>query len=599
MAELVHFADQLVVPVTEDLLDRRLILLHEVANAEGADHAWSDPIGPVTTLSDAPQQLVATGGPGQVTIDHLPAAGAVGYRYDVATTTPLPHIDDPLTDTSGPDSATFEIVDPGVTQDASGLHLPVTAKGAHLGSTVRTRRLPLAGHMATVRLAAPAPAGNGSRTWELAWTADDTGGNRIGFVWNDDAWSVRLAEGGTHGWLVSPWGTRDASVDWARIRHDGTYAIVETSPDGVVWTEAASVVLAPSWDLTAGRFVLDAEFWGSEDPAEVVFADFAYQPDPTVPAGTPIGLSGDYTTPPHVIPGLATGVDLFVRVAADLDPGWSDWTGWASFSTSGDDGPDDPPPPVGDAVDGNTGGLEWYWDANNFTDSLGGEVTQQESTSSAITLVTSPKLAGNNTVRIECVGPRDNGVAGSGSYGKRTEVRFRDHALAPTIGTTRVYGFLVYVDQLLLPPAGSHSFLTLVQFHGGAGSPVFALEFDPDGSLHMWRRGGDPQVNSGWEKRKILNPGQFQLKRTYPVMVETRWESSASAGGYHKLWLDGVSSSAWESHGKTRYASSLPYWKAGFYGTQRDGTCVAYYDNFCRSSGPNARANVLRKLGLG
>jgi Polysaccharide lyase len=185
--------------------------------------------------------------------------------------------------------------------------------------------------------------------------------------------------------------------------------------------------------------------------------------------------------------------------------------------------------------------------------------SQQEKTEDRITLTTSTPLQGAYTALVKA-GPSDDNVAGSGRS-VRAEIVFR--RFSSMFGGASLEGKETWVtwQQRLDSNFELAGWAIITQFHGGSGSPVFAIQANgpPPGKFFVFVRGGPVNGNRRVVRlQQRLLPG-LRLR----FKVYHRWSTGSS--GRVRLWLNGVLKTT--IVGPNLYAGyeSRPYHKAGIY----------------------------------
>lgn len=186
-------------------------------------------------------------------------------------------------------------------------------------------------------------------------------------------------------------------------------------------------------------------------------------------------------------------------------------------------------------------------------------VSQQESSSGRIALTASDPLQGRYSALVKN-GPADIGVAGAGSS-LRTEIAFAFFADAFG-GSLEGKESWVTWEQKLDAAFQIASWCIITQFHGGTGSPVFAIEADPpapDGVLYTVIRGGD--VNANYRAIPIAKPVPRGMLMRFKVFHH--WSTGPS--GRVKVWLNDAL--VVDDQGPNLYKGheSGPHHKAGVY----------------------------------
>jgi hypothetical protein len=191
-----------------------------------------------------------------------------------------------------------------------------------------------------------------------------------------------------------------------------------------------------------------------------------------------------------------------------------------------------------------------------------------EITPGRITLTTNNPLEGAYSAYI---------LNGSGDYpvqsGHRTEITFR--SFRDSFGGGSMQGIESWVtwEQYLDPNFEILTWCIITQFHGGSGSPVFAIEANgssPAGLVAVVRGGS---VNGNYRYSTLATPiprGQHLRFKVYHL-----W--STGSDGVVKVWLDDVLK--WTTNGPNLYVEleTAPYQKGGIY---RAHDPLPSYDSF-------------------
>lgn len=184
----------------------------------------------------------------------------------------------------------------------------------------------------------------------------------------------------------------------------------------------------------------------------------------------------------------------------------------------------------------------------------------QQSSSGRISVSTSGPLEGAYSALIKN-SASDYPVAS----GQRTEINFGTIS-AFCFGGGSLQGKETWAEWKVRLDANfeitSSGFCIITQFHGGTGSPVFAIEADPPagtGILYYVARGG--AVNANYRTVQIANP--VPKGQTLHFKVYRLWSTSGT--GRSKLWLNGAL--AVDESGPNLYTGneSAPYHKGGIY----------------------------------
>jgi chitodextrinase len=239
--------------------------------------------------------------------------------------------------------------------------------------------------------------------------------------------------------------------------------------------------------------------------------------------------------------GLACGTSYTFGVVARDAAGNSSSQAVLQVSTSACS-PPPPSPTPGYAADFETG---------DFSQVL----SQQETTPDRITLTTSDPLEGSYTALAK---------VGSSDYvasGRRSEIYFR--GVASMFGGASLEGKETWItwEERLDPNFELTGWAIITQFHGGSGSPVFAIEANgpSPGRLIAVVRGGP--VNGNYQSAVLAEPVPLGMRLQFKVYH--RW--STGSGGRVQVWLNGVLKATINGPNLYTGYESAPYHKAGIY----------------------------------
>jgi hypothetical protein len=197
------------------------------------------------------------------------------------------------------------------------------------------------------------------------------------------------------------------------------------------------------------------------------------------------------------------------------------------------------------------------FEAGNFSQVL----SLQQSTGGRISIATGTDvLEGSYSALVRNSYPQDYPVAA----GQRTEMVFGD-VNQMVFGGGSLQGketWCTWMERLASNFEITSSWCIITQFHGGTGSPVFAVEANGPSSagvLYIVMRGGAP--NAGYRQYQIaptVPRGQTMSFKVYRL-----WSTSGS--GRTKVWLNGAL--VVDDTGANLYVGgeSAPYHKAGVY----------------------------------
>lgn len=217
----------------------------------------------------------------------------------------------------------------------------------------------------------------------------------------------------------------------------------------------------------------------------------------------------------------------------------------------------------------------------DFADGTFDQVTsQQESSAPRITLVT-PGLGGTKYAAKIICGPQDKGTAGAA--GERTELEVQH--FSPHLGGGSLQGKEVWVAWIFKLGAGfvpPSNWMDMGQF-ANYGSPVFAFQHRPDGSVLVEQRGGVYSDNGGMsgnlKTAKLAD--SLQREREYHVVVNRLF--SVNGDGITKVWLDREPSDTPQVSmvGPTlaKGYEAWPYMKFGMYGSTWSEDNTVYVSN--------------------
>jgi chitodextrinase len=257
--------------------------------------------------------------------------------------------------------------------------------------------------------------------------------------------------------------------------------------------------------------------------------------------------------------GLSCGTSYTFGVVARDAAGNTSPQAQVSASTT----PCSTPPPAPTAAPVYTADFE----TGNFSQ----VASEQETTPDRITLTTSAPLQGAYTALAK-VGPDDYVASGI-----RAEVAFRN--LSTIFNGSSLEGKETWVtwDQRLDPNFELLGWAIVTQFHGGSGSPVFAIHANaasPSGLVAAVRGG---PVNGNFRTHVLA--ATVPLGTHLRFKVYHRW--STGSGGRVQVWLNGVLKATID--GPNLYAGyeTAPYQKAGIYrgGGQPTRESQAWFDN--------------------
>jgi Polysaccharide lyase len=182
-------------------------------------------------------------------------------------------------------------------------------------------------------------------------------------------------------------------------------------------------------------------------------------------------------------------------------------------------------------------------------------VSQQETTPDRITLTTSAPLQGAYS-ELAKVGPGDY-VAG----GIRAEVTLPTFSALFAGASLEGKETWVTWDERLDPNFEVAGWAILTQFHGGEGSPVFAIQANgpPPGQLVVAVRGGP--ANGNRRVVRLQKPLQRGVRLQFKVYH--RW--STGSRGHVRVWVNGRLKATID--GPNLYAGyeNTPFQKAGIY----------------------------------
>jgi hypothetical protein len=181
--------------------------------------------------------------------------------------------------------------------------------------------------------------------------------------------------------------------------------------------------------------------------------------------------------------------------------------------------------------------------------------SQQETTPDRMTLTTSAPLQGRYTALAK-VGPDDDAAGGI-----RSEVIARDFSTIFNGASLEGKETWVTWDQRLDPNFELTGWAIVTQFHGGSGSPVFAIQVNgpSPGRLVAEVRGGP--VNGDRRVALLQRPARLGIRLQFKVYH--RW--STGSGGRIQVWLNDVLKATIDGPNLYSRYERAPYHKAGLY----------------------------------